>query len=275
MSIIFGAISPHPPIIIPEIGGSEIKKVEKTIKGLKKLADVLEKAEPDTLVVISPHGLVYSDRMNVCGMTKLEGDMAHFGHPEIKFKYENDLDLAVVINKAANKEGIETLLYDSGAENRTYELDHGIYVPLYYLAANLTGIKVLPIAYSLLDRLQHFGFGQVIAEVAAKDSKKRIAIIASGDLSHRLIPAAPAGYTPTGEKFDKQLIKALGKNDTQKILNFEEDFLEEAGECGYRSILILLGALNDLKTKPEVLSYQGPFGVGYAVINYQIKNRKQ
>ncbi len=272
--IVFGAISPHPPIIIPEIGGSEIKKVEKTIKAMKKLTKILKEAEPDTLIVISPHGLTYPDRMNVCSMPKLEGDMAHFGHPEIKFKYENDLDLAIEINKTANKEGIETLLYDSGAENRTYELDHGVTVPLYYLTANLTRIKVLPIAYSLLDRLQQFGFGQVIAEVTAKDSKKRIAIIASGDLSHRLIPAAPAGYTPTGEKFDKQLIKALGKNDTQEILNFEEDFLEEAGECGYRSILILLGALNDLKTKPEVLSYQGPFGVGYAVVEFRIMNKE-
>ncbi len=273
MPIIFGAISPHPPIIIPEIGGPEIAKVKKTIKAMKKLAGKLEKAEPDTLIVISPHGLVYPDRMNICGMSKLKGNMAHFGHQEIKFKYENDLDLVAAIDKAANKDGIETLAYDNAAENRTYELDHGVTVPLYFLAANLTGIKVLPIAYSLLDRLQHFGFGQAIAEVA-KDSKKRIAVIASGDLSHRLIPAAPAGYTPAGKKFDKQLLKALEKNDTETILNFDEDFLEEAGECGYRSILILLGALNGLKVKPEILSYEGPFGVGYAVVEFRIMNKE-
>lgn len=270
MSIVFGAISPHPPIIIPEIGGSEIKKVEKTIKAMKKLADILEKAEPDTLIVISPHGLVYPDRMNICGMSKLKGDLAHFGHPEIKLKYENDLDLAIEIDKTASDDGIEALLYDNGATNRTYELDHGVTVPLYYLASELTDIKVLPIAYSLLDRLQHFGFGQVIGNVAAKNTKKRIAIIASGDLSHRLIPAAPAGYTPVGKKFDKTLLKTLEENDTQEILNFEEDFLKEAGECGYNSILILLGALNDLKTKPRVLSYEGPFGVGYAIVNFKI-----
>ncbi len=273
MPIVFGAISPHPPIIIPKIGGTEIAKVEKTIKAMKKLASKLEKAEPDILIVISPHGLVYPDRINICGMSKLKGDMANFGHPEIEFHYENDLDLVAAIDKAANKDSIETLPYDNAAQNRTYKLDHGVTVPLHYLAANLAGIKVLPITYSLLDRLQHFGFGQIIAGVA-KDSKKRVAVIASGDLSHRLIPAAPAGYTPTGKKFDKALLGALEKNDIDVILNFDHDFLEEAGECGYNSILILLGTLNNLKTKPEILSYQGPFGVGYAVVNFKIENNE-
>ncbi|MBC7194507.1 MAG: AmmeMemoRadiSam system protein A, partial [Caldisericia bacterium] len=40
---------------------------------------------------------------------------------------------------------------------------------------------------------------------------------------------------------------------------------EEAGECGYRSILTLLTLMPFEKYKAEVLSYEGPFGVGYLV----------
>jgi len=274
MSIIFGVLTPHPPIIIPAIGGNQIKKVEKTIQAMKKLADDLEKAEPDTIIVISPHGLIYPDQMNICAMPKLAGDFSDFGHPEIKFKYQNDLALAQQIAEKAEKEGIDTLLYDNGSSDQIYQLDHGTCVPLYYLAANLTNIKILPVAYSYQDRLQHFAFGQVIAEVAnrPKNRGQRIAVIASGDLSHRLILSAPAGFSAEGKKFDRELLKAIKKSETETILSFDEELVEEAGECGYHSILILLGALNHLKTKPEILSYEGPFGVGYGVINFKIGN---
>jgi len=51
----------------------------------------------------------------------------------------------------------------------------------------------------------------------------------------------------------------------------DKNLVEEAGECGYRSIIILLGALDGLDWKPEILSYEAPFGVGYLVANFKIK----
>jgi len=269
MPIVFAALSPHPPIIIFEIGGIETKKVKKTIEAMEKLAEDLSKADPETLIVISPHGLVYPDRMNVCGMEKLFGDFSQFGHPEVRFSFINDLDLAIAIDKLANKEGIETLLYNNDSLDKTYELDHGTLVPLYFLSKNLTNIKVLPISYSFLSRDEHFDFGEIIKKAIGK---KRVALIASGDLSHRLIFQAPAGYTPIGKKFDQTLLKLIKQNKIQEILDLDEEFIEEAGECGYRSILILLGAIHDLKIKPEILSYEGPFGVGYGVIEFKISN---
>ena len=44
--------------------------------------------------------------------------------------------------------------------------------------------------------------------------------------------------------------------------------MEEAAECGYRSILMLLGVFEGLEIETEVLSYEGPFGVGYAVATF-------
>jgi len=266
--LIFSAIVPHPPVIIPEVGRGEEKRTKKTIQAMEKLAKKLEETEPDTLIFITPHGLVYPDRMNVCGMKKLEGNLAHFAAPEVSMSFENDLALAKKIDEQANRAGIQTLLYHNG--EREYILDHGIIVPLYFLQKEISHFKLISIAYSYQNKALHFAFGETIAEIL-KNEKKRVAIIASGDLSHRLIPSAPAGYTETGKEFDELLINYLKDKDTQGILEMDEDFVEEAGECGYRSILILLGAIDKLSWQPEILSYEGPFGVGYLVANLKLK----
>lgn len=268
MPISFASICPHPPILIPEVGGKEVEKIKKTKSAMETLAQELTKAEPETLIIISPHTLIYPDRMNVCGMQYLYGDLSYFGAPNVVFNFENDLDLAIEIDKEANQNGINTLLYNNG--ERVYQLDHGVIVPLYYLIQKLERpIKIIPVGYSLLNREKHFKFGEILSKVA--QTNKNIGLIASGDLSHRLHPLAPAGYSKKGKLFDQKLITLLKEKKTNEILTLDENFIEEAGECGYRSILILLGALNNLNYNIEVLSYEGPFGVGYLVANFKLE----
>ena len=265
MSLNFAAISPHPPIIIPEIGSKEdLQKVSQTIFGMRKLANHFREAEIDTLVVISPHSLIYPDRFNICGMKKLFGTFASFGTPDLMMEFSNDIDFAIELDTAAKKNSVETLLYNNDGE--FYELDHGTMVPLYYLTQNQESpLKIVPVTYSDLPRADHFSFGQIIRDVAVKYNG-RVGVLASGDLSHRLI------QSPAGKEFDDKLIQNIRASDTKTILYYDEDFVEKAGECGYRSILILLGLLDGLKTKPEVISYEGPFGVGYLVANYILKD---
>ena len=81
---------------------------------------------------------------------------------------------------------------------------------------------------------------------------------------------APAGFSSRGKEFDGKLIEFLKNKDIDGILNMDPDLVEEAGECGYRSIIILLGVLNGLNWQPEILSYEGPFGVGYLVANFKL-----
>jgi AmmeMemoRadiSam system protein B len=264
----FAALTPHPPIIIPEIGGKDSEKTKKTIVAMEKLSEELKKTSPDTIIVISPHGHIYPERINVCGVGQLAGDLSQFGAVGLNFKFQNDLELAGTLAQKAEENGVQTLLYDNSSSS--FELDHGTVVPLYFLTKKLKkDVKIIPIAYSYQDKGLLFAFGEVIQEVAIK-AKKNIAIIASGDLSHRLIQTAPAGYNASGKEFDKLIINYLKNKDTQGILEMDDEFIEEAGECGYRSILILIGVLSKIDFKPEILSYEGPFGVGYAVINFKI-----
>jgi aromatic ring-opening dioxygenase LigB subunit len=124
---------------------------------------------------------------------------------------------------------------------------------------------VFPILTELSSPQQHFEFGrQIIQQVP---TKTRVGWIASGDMSHRLTKDGPYGLHPSGPKFDKLFIELLKRKDIGQIINLPERLVEEAGECGLRSFCCLLGALEALRASwsPEILSYEGPFGVGYLV----------
>jgi AmmeMemoRadiSam system protein B len=267
MPLIFAAITPHPPLLIPKISGRDFKKVDKTQQAMEKLAELLEKANPETIVILSPHNLVYPDHFNVNSMAKLRGDFDAFRHPEITFTFRNDLELANKIIAEADKEGIPVVPYDN--EKEFFELDHGSLVPLNYLTSEIgSSIKVLPIAYSMRDRKDHFVFGQLMRNIFQK-SKKRIAFVASGDLSHRLLEQNQAAEV--GKYFDETIKNSIEHQDFSDILNIDPKIRELAGECGYNSIVTLLGVIDTLNTKPKILSYESPFGVGYLVADLGIK----
>lgn len=265
MSLNFAAISPHPPIIVPGIGESEdLEKASDTIVGMRKLSTAFNVAEIDTLVVISPHfsNTLITDKFQIGSAEKLFGSFAQFQHPEIMVEQKNNLEFIDALVKQLEKENIDYNLFDRGGEY--FELDHGIMVPLSYLKKDQDSpFKIVPIAYSSLDRAAHFAFGQVLKEVAQNYSS-RVGILASGDLSHQLL------QNPEGKKFDQKLVKDLKLNNVKDILYYDEEWLEEIGECGYRSILILLGALDGVDAKCDILSYEGPFGVGYLVANFKL-----
>jgi AmmeMemoRadiSam system protein A len=94
---------------------------------------------------------------------------------------------------------------------------------------------------------------------------EQVAFIASGDLSHRLIPGAPAGYNPKAIDFDAKIEEIFDTGSFDELSRLEPALVEAAGECGLRSIYALAGAFNGLEIRTKILSYEGPFGVGYMV----------
>jgi len=263
----FTCLCPHPPIIIPEIGGREIEKTRKTIEAVKKLEKKFSQNKPDLVLIISPHGYVQPSKMTLVVDEKLEGSLSFFGF-EKTFSFSGDPKVAKVIHEESEKENIPVDLIIN------HPLDHGILVPLYYLSANYSDFKLLPLFFSFLPLQTHFEFGKIIGKIL-KIRKEKIAVVASGDLSHRLSLDAPGGYSPQGSKFDQKLMKLLKNKDIEGILNLDPQFIEEAGECGLRSIVILLGILEGagVEWDVKILSYEAPFGVGYLVGEGVIKSK--
>jgi AmmeMemoRadiSam system protein B len=263
--LVFGCMVPHPPLLVPDVGKGQEAVIKATSGAMEKLAGILDQKKPETVVFISPHTQLHSNAMGILTAESSVGDMSRWGASRTRNRFENDLELVELILEEATTANIATSPFDEGQ----FELDWGIMVPMHFLQPALRGVPLLVLAFSFLSLKTHFAYGQAIKR-AIDRSQKKVALIASGDLSHRLIPSAPAGYDPMGKVFDERLIKALSSMDIQDILNMEPVLIERAGECGLRSSVILLGALDGLKVKPEILSYEGPFGVGYLVASFEI-----
>lgn len=263
MSLVFAAIAPHPPLLIPAIGKDNLKQVEQTKQAMERLEEDLYLSRPDIILIISPHGSYFSDAFTINMSPEYQTDLREFGDLTTKLKFKGALGLFALIREESKHLNYPT------ATISEQNLDHGAAVPLFYLTQHLPEISILPIGFSSLDWKTHVDFGYVIKETIAQ-LNKRVAVIASGDLSHALQSEAPAGYNPAGEKFDALIQELLANDNVAGMLQLDKQLVEGAAECGFRSFLILMGILRNTKYNYKQYSYQGPFGVGYLVANFII-----
>ena len=155
-------------------------------------------------------------------------------------------------------------------------MNHGTLVPGILHAPKWSNIPLVHITMGMLPKEELYMFGSIL-QSAILDSPYKVVVLASGDLSHRLTPGAPAGFNPKGKEFDLKLKKILETGDVNSLLEISEDMLEQAGECGYRPLVMLLGCLDGYELKTKVLSYEGPFGVGYmvaSIIPQEVNNER-
>ncbi len=263
MPLIFAAIVPHPPLLIPTIGKDNLEKIQKTKQAMEKLEEDLYLSHPDIILIISPHGSFFKNAFTLNVNPEYETDLHEFGDLATKIKFRGEMNLSSYIRESSKERDYITSVISEKF------LDHGSAVPLYYLTSHLPNIHILPVGFCDLDYRTHVDFGYMIKEDIAK-SNKRIAVIASGDLSHTLITNAPAGFNPNGEKFDAKIRELLASGNTAGMLQLDSNLINDAAECGFRSFLILLGILRNVKYNYKEYSYEWPFGVGYLVANFVI-----
>lgn len=227
------------------------------------LASLYRQASPEITMVISPHSQLSADKFLINSADYLQGSFEQFGHAEIQQAYQGAPD------EVKELVGLLKTKYVPVTSYQEPDIDHGILVPLSFLETNKVSKSLLPLSYSFGSIDEHLAFGRCLFDYC-QASPQRISLIASGDLSHRLFKGAPAGYSPNGKEFDEQIIGFVEKRNYPAVTSLDSNFIEDAGECGYRSLCILMGALETKPDIPKVLSYEGPFGVGYAVINFPI-----
>ncbi|MTI83973.1 MAG: AmmeMemoRadiSam system protein A [Firmicutes bacterium] len=270
MGIVFCGTAPHPPIAVPEVGKGRDKEIKDTQEAMLELGRRLKEKDPEVLVFITPHGPVFSDAVAVYTIKKMQGNLGEFGAPEVNFDLENHR-LGTSIVEAAGRVGVpvagvdEDIMSRIGMDSR---LDHGVMVPLYFLRKAGVECPVVVISIGLIPYHEIYRVGLAIQQ-AATDTGVDTAVIASGDLSHRLTSDAPAGYDPGGAAFDREVVRLVGEGDVQGLVILDPKLVESAGECGLRPIIMAMGSLDGLDISPQILSYQGPFGVGYMVADFK------
>ncbi len=269
MSILAAFMVPHPPMIIPEVGKGNENQISDTIKAYEQVADEIANLKPDTIVITSPHSVMYADYFHISPGTDALGSFGHFGAPDVSFCEHYDVDLAERICTLA-----EEMDFPAGTlGERDPELDHGTMVPLWFLRKKYTEGKILRIGLSGLPLSEHYRFGGILAR-AVQESGKRVVLIASGDLSHKLQTYGPYGYAEEGPEYDKRIMEVCAATDFGALLDFNSDFLEKAAECGHRSFVIMAGAFDGINVKAKVLSHQDVTGVGYGICSFYHGEKK-
>ncbi|MBQ9420045.1 MAG: hypothetical protein IJU31_06710, partial [Synergistaceae bacterium] len=225
MSWIWSALMPHPPVLIHEIGRGRELEAEKTLNGINELTSKLEK--PDLLLVLSPHQPYAPGALFMNNASFYRGSFAMFGVSSVRIDARSQRKDIAALCDCLSKFNIKT--YTESLEDLTQ--DQGSMVPLYFLKqawGELTEIIITsPIG---LTPKEAFKMGKALADF---QSNKKLALLASGDLSHRLTQNAPVGYEPDyAPKFETAVEEALKRNSPKPIYELDEKTLERAGECG-------------------------------------------
>jgi MEMO1 family protein len=257
-SLVFAGIAPHPPIMVPEVGREAIVEVRDSIEAMADLTARVIQSGAETIVIISPHAPLESKSFVAYEGPELYGDFANFRAPSAILQARLDVELLHEITRTAASQNL-ILNKITG-----FDLDHGTAVPLYFLQRNGWHGRLVALGYSFLSNADHLRFGNCIRQ-AIDNLGRPVAFIASGDLSHRLKREAPAGYNPDAHYFDEEVVGAIRTCSLARIAEIDHELRRLAGECGYRSMLVAIGAITGSEGPCEVISYEAPFGVGYMV----------
>lgn len=263
MSMLAAFALPHPPIAIEKIGRGEERNIQSTIDAYHQISKIIADIQPDTIIISSPHAPYLRDGFFVGSSDKANGDFSRFNHPEISYSFNIDKDIAIALREVND----HIRLYESG----DLGVDHGVLVPLEFIHQQGSYQWVI-MGISTLSKEEHKQLGRDILNVSEKSGKK-VVFIASGDLSHRLKHDGPYGYIKEGAIFDKKITDILASGRFELLDSLDAELCEKAGECGLLGLHVLSGVLEGKAYTSQLHSYEGPFGVGYAIASFMLKQK--
>lgn len=273
--LVFACIAPHGGEVIAELAGEMAPRTAATRDAMEELGRRMMAARPDTVVVITPHGVRVAGVM--CVMTTervygiLEGEGGQ-GHVEVDMAVDTQLAHSIARRAAhAYHVPVATAIYGaSGGDGCYTPLDWGAVVPLWFLGSrwpNQPATVTMTPSRALTLR-QLYDFGTALAEAAA-ESGRRVALVASADWGHAHSAEGPYGFDPAAAEFDQMVQDTIRAGDLDSFLNTDLDFADRAKVDGLWQIVTLAGALRHTPMRGELLSYQAPTYFGMLVASYQ------
>jgi len=263
--ITFAAFTPHSPLLIDSIGKENATKLEITRQSMKRLSEELYASHPDVILLVGTQRHAHTDAFSANVHDAYDIDFTEFGDLSTHAEFAPDLELMTAMQNKMQSEKIPFTLDSESA------LDYGAGVPLALLARFPIKPLLIPVSYCDLSPKLHIQFGRALKDVCLA-SKKRIAIIVSGDLSHTLASDAPAGFHEAGTLFDETMQQAIQQMSISQLLALDSTLVSNARESAYKPLLILFGVLERMSVRPEILSYEHPFGVGELVAQFHFSS---
>ena len=263
MGILAAYMVPHPPLIVPAVGRGGEKQIAETTKAYERVAKEIASLAPDTIIITSPHSVMYSDYFHISPGKGARGDFGQFRASQVSFEESYDAELVSAIAETARGKGFPAGVMGE----RDRKLDHGTMVPLYFIRKQYSGGKIVRIGLSGLPLTEHYRLGQMIRE-AVDLLDRRAVFVASGDLSHKLQDYGPYGFAKEGPQYDERIMDVCSRAAFGELFDFDETFCDRAAECGHRSFVIMAGAFDGIAVKAEQLSHEDVTGVGYGICTF-------
>lgn len=261
--LVFSAIAPHSPLLIPTIGKEHRESLTHTLDAYRLLEEHLYATKPDTLILISSHASYYPDGFSCNIAPSYSGNLKQFG------------DHGTTVNAKGDTLFIDRLHRHMRQTDKKFtlmseeQLDYGLTISLSLLSSHLPNVKIVPLSISGLSNADHAAFGQELMQVIHEDTR-RIALFAAADLSHHANEQSPHGQNEAGPAFEEAVREAILQMDPKPLTTLTPELLEEAKQCGARPISMLLGAIQKMQMKAHILSYEAPFGVGMLTAEFEL-----
>lgn len=270
--LICAGIAPHGYSIIGEIAGEEFELFKPTRDAMEKLGKMILVTKPDTIVILTPHGLRLKGYNAIYTSEYCRGSLSGNG-ATVSLEYKCDKELAEEILEQAEKNNIPSVGCNFGAlegEASNIEMDWGTLIPLWFCKETNYNPRIVVICPSRdipMEKL--IGLGEIIGRIAVK-SDRRVALIASADQAHCHAQEGPYGFDAAAKEYDEQMISIIKSNELSRLLDINMELVGRAKPDSLWQMLILYGAMKVTPMVGELLSYQVPTYFGMSVVCYSV-----
>ena len=258
--IAFACIAPHGGLAIPEAcSPEEAGLAAATQAGMAELARRLGTAEPDVVIVLTPHGIHVDGHIAVAVGGRAAGALEETPAVSLDVPVDRELALSILRELAAVKVPAVGVSYGSNdPAAAVMPMDWGSLIPLWYLGGRrnppLHVVLVAP-ARDLTPE-HHLAAGAAIAR-AAMPAGRRAAIVASADQAHTHAADGPYGYDPGARVHDALVVSILRDGRLGRLLDIDPALIGAAKPDSWWQMVMLLGAIGT-DWRPVLLSYEAP-----------------
>jgi 3,4-dihydroxyphenylacetate 2,3-dioxygenase len=239
-NVVLGLIAPHSPRLARE--DAVPAPFDLMARGLLSLREDLARVGPDVTVLVSSHFLT-TFLLYVDAAARHQGRVTATECPDLVSSLPYDFPghprFAHALAEAARAQDIPLMAF----ENPDFVLDYGTVVPARYLFGEAVR-PLVPVSVSIVGSLEEaIRLGRVVAQVA-EGLDLRVAVVASGALSHRVVRGPERWPEPEDQGWDQRFLGVLGQGDRERALEFLPQFIQAASvEAWGKHLGFLLGAM--------------------------------
>lgn len=271
--LVYAAKITHvPSMYLSELDGPHKGCREQAINGHKEISRRCRELGVDTIVVFDTHWLVNSG-YHVNNAPRFEGvytsnELPHF-IKNLPYAYEGNPELGHAIAAAATAAGVHTRAHDA----TSLALEYGTLVPMRYMNDD-NHFRVVSVAALLTvhDLADSATLGRAVREAVEASYDGKVAVFASGSLSHRFAQNRRADeflhkvWSPFLETFDHRVVEMWRNGEWKTFCEMLPEYAQKChGEGFMHDTAMLLGALgwDRYQGKAEIITpYFGSSGTG-------------